>query len=231
MEKIILPLGSYEKILSQLEKWKVLSLKDLCTMMANQVGYKGLSKQIKKLEEQGFVSSLIIQDKSKFLYLTNKGVTVTAGGVSYDKSEENLNHDLKCSLVLREFIKYKNFIDGQMLDDRSDRISPDAKIVAKKNNNEYVLALELELNQKSKDRIKEKFKKYSSNDAYSYVLYVFQKPEVMSTYSKILGGMSNEIQNKIILLLDANLSIFKFDYELADCFFKGEHRNFESIFG
>ena len=92
MEKILLPIGPYENILSQLEKWKVLSLKDLCTIMADQVGYKGLSKQIKKLEEQGFVSSLITQDNSKFLYLTNKGAGVTASGVSYDKSEENLNH-------------------------------------------------------------------------------------------------------------------------------------------
>ena len=231
MEKIILPLGSYEKILSQLEKWKVLSLKDLCTIMADQVGYKGLSKQIKKLEEQGFVSSLITQDNSKFLYLTNKGAGVTASGVSYDKSEENLNHDLKCSLVLRELIKYKNFIDGQMLDDRSDGISPDAKIVAKINDNEYVLALELELSQKSKDRIKEKFKKYGSNDAYPHALYVFQKPEVMAAYSKILGGMTDKIQKKIILLLETKLSIYKFDYESSVCFFKGEQRKFESIFG
>jgi len=231
MERILLPMGSYENILYQLGKWKIVNLKDLCKMMTNQVGYKGLSKRVKKLEEQGFVSSIITHDNSKYLYLTNKGVTMASGGVSYDKLEEILNHDLKCSLVLRELLKYKNFIDGQMLDDRSDGISPDAKIIATKNNSEYVLALELEINQKSKDRIKEKFKKYSSNNTYPYVLYVFQKPEVMYAYTQILEGMSEEIQKKIICLLDAKLSIFKFDYETATCFFKGKLREFENIFG
>ncbi|OFZ23296.1 MAG: hypothetical protein A2202_02940 [Bdellovibrionales bacterium RIFOXYA1_FULL_36_14] len=231
MERLLLPVGAYESILAQIGKWKVISLKELCNIMAKQVGYKGLAKQITRLEKQGFISSFFSYDNNKYIYLTNKGRNLSPSGVNYCRSEENLNHDLKCSMVLRELLNFENFTDGEMLGEKTDSLSPDAKILAKKNHTEYVLALELELNQKSKDRIKEKFKKYSSYETYSYVLYVFQKPEVMNAYTKILQGMTEMVQKKIILLLDAKLSNFNFDFRSAVCFFRGELRNFESIFG
>ena len=231
MERLLLPVGAYESILAQIGKWKVISLKELCNIMAKQVGYKGLAKQITRLEKQGFISSFFSYDNNKYIYLTNKGRNLSPSGVNYCQSEENLNHDLKCSMVLRELLNFENFTDGEMLEEKTDGLSPDAKILAKKNHTEYVLALELELNQKSKDRIKEKFKKYSSYETYSYVLYVFQKPEVMNAYTKILQGMTEMVQKKIILLLDAKLSNFNFDFRSAVCFFRGELRNFESIFG
>jgi len=231
MEKLFLPIGSYENILAQIGRWKVISIKNLYEIMPVAISYQGFAKQIRKLESSGFVSSFLFPDKSKYIYLTRKGVMLVPYGVEYSHSKEMIVHDLKCGIVLRELLKFENFMEGQILGDKSEGLSPDAKILAKKKDKEYVLALELELNQKSKDRIKEKFKKYSSSVTYHYVLYVFQSPEVMNAYTKILQAMPEIVQLKIILLLDTNLSNFNFDFKSAVCFFKEGPRSFESIFG
>jgi len=149
MERIFVPVGSYEGILSQLGKWKVIGVKDLYEIMASKISYQGFSKQIRKLESNGFVASFIFPNKSKYVYLTSKAARLVPQGVEYSNSKEMLTHDLKCGMVLRELIKFKNFVDGEMLEDKTDGFSPDAKIYAKKNEMEYVLALELGKNLRS----------------------------------------------------------------------------------
>src|SRR3989339_220268 len=208
MEKLFLPIGSYENILAQIGRWKVISIKNLYEIMPVAISYQGFAKQIRKLESSGFVSSFLFPDKSKYIYLTRKGVRLVPYGVEYSNSKEMIIHDLKCGIVLRELLKFENFMEGQILGDKSEGLSPDAKILAKK-----------------------KDKKYSSSVAYHYVLYVFQSPEVMNAYTKILQAMPEIVQLKIILLLDTNLSNFNFDFKSAVCFFKEGPRSFESIFG
>ena len=138
MEKLFLPIGSYENILAQIGRWKVISIKNLYEIMPVAISYQGFAKQIRKLESSGFISSFLFPDKSKYIYLTRKGVMLVPYGVEYSHSKEMIVHDLKCGIVLRELLKFENFMEGQILGDKSEGLSPDAKILAKKKDKEYV---------------------------------------------------------------------------------------------
>ena len=111
MEKLFLPIGSYENILAQIGRWKVISIKNLYEIMPVAISYQGFAKQIRKLESSGFVSSFLFPDKSKYIYLTRKGVRLVPYGVEYSNSKEMIIHDLKCGIVLRELLKFENFLN------------------------------------------------------------------------------------------------------------------------
>ncbi|MCK5074435.1 MAG: hypothetical protein KAQ98_13475 [Bacteriovoracaceae bacterium] len=230
MEKVFIPIGRYTNVLSQLAKWKVISQRELFSVMDGLITYQGFAKQVQKLEAEGFISSFMAHDRNKYIYLTSIGARSTSQGTDYSNSKEMLGHDLMCSMVLRELLKFKNFKTGEMLDEKIGGIAPDARIDAQRGEVEYVLAVELELHRKSKDRIREKFKKYGSSETYSYCLYVFQRPEVHNTYVGMLKSMSQKIQKKIILLLDGNLTISEFNFQDSECWFKNEVKSFEAIF-
>ena len=232
MERVFIPIGPFQNILNNIANWKVIGLRKLFEMELYNLTYQGFAKQVKQLEQEGLVASFRGKDRTKYLYLTSRGSKVTSVGTSFELSDETLTHDLICSNVLLELLKYKNFVSANVMHDAGKLlIEPDGIIYAIKKNREYTCALEVELHQKSRDRIKAKFAKYSNSSIYTHVLYVTNKMSLIRFYNTILEQMNSDIENKIVLLLDEDLSATNFNYQKSKCWFKGEERSFVSIFG
>ena len=232
MERMFIPIGPFQGILNNIANWKVICLRKLFELELYDLSYQGFAKQVKQLEQEGLVASFRGKNRTKYLYLTSEGSKVASADTSFDISEETLTHDLICSNVLLELLKCKNFISANLMYDTSKLlIEPDGIIYAIRENKEYTCALEVELHQKSRGRIKEKFAKYLSSSIYTHVLYVTNKPSLIRFYNTVLEQMNSDIENKIVLLLDENLSAINFNYHKSKCWFKGKERSFVSISG
>ncbi|MAE59483.1 MAG: hypothetical protein CME69_11415, partial [Halobacteriovorax sp.] len=94
----------------------------------------------------------------------------------------------------------------------------------------HSIAVEVELNQKSSRRLTEKFVKYSNCKFYNYILYVFNKESVFNSYNKLLKSFDDEVQKKIILCLDENLSEESFKPMQSQYYYLGKELSFEDLF-
>jgi hypothetical protein len=232
MQRVFIPAGPFQNILHNIAQWKVIGLRKLFDMELYSLTYQGFAKQVTQLEREGLIASFRGKDKNKYLYLTPRGAKITNQRETFDLTEDTLTHDLICSNVVFELLKYENFVSGNVLHESSSKlISPDAVIHALKGEKDYAFAVEVELNQKSKDRIREKFVKYANTLTYAHALYVTNKLSLIKSYMSVLSQMKSEVRNKIVFLLDENLSTTQFEYKKARCWFKDDERNFESIFG
>ncbi len=232
MERVFIPTIHYQNILNNIGQWKIIGLSKLFEMDHFNLSYKGFAKQVVKLEQEGLLASFRAKDRTKFLYLTPKGGKITNKSACIDLANDTLSHDLICSNALLELLKYKNFVDGHVIHDDGKRLlAPDGVIYAIKGEREYSCAIEIELHQKNSDKIRTKLARYANSSVYAHVLYVANKPQLINFYNGILEQLNSEVRNKVVLLLDRKLSVSKFDYQNAKCWFKGEERTFESIFG
>ena len=232
MERIFITIGPFQNILNNIANWRVIGLRKLFELELYDLTYQGFGKQVNRLEREGLVASFRGKDRMKYIYLTPKGSEITSSNASFELSGETLTHDLICSNVLLELLKYINFVSGNVMHDTGKKlIDPDGVIYAIKAGKEYTCALEVELHQKNRSRVKEKFAKYSNSLIYTHVLYVTNKPSLIRFYNTVLGQMNSDIENKIVLLLDESLSTTNFNYQKSKCWFKGKERSFDSIFG
>jgi len=227
-----IPHGVYEDIINIVGQWKVVDMKSLKDMCNYEVGYFNLLKKVRTLESHGLVKGVLLGSKNKHIYLTNEGLRYTGHDYTYEICDENLTHDLIVSRVLKELLKHDSFTNGRMFHQIPvDQIFPDAQITGTKNNDIYRLAIEVELTQKSKKRVKEKYRRYAKGSVFTYGVFITNKETLFRTYRRFLEEMNNDIQEAIILILDKDMTATKFDYEKTECFYLGKMLNFEALFG
>ncbi|OFZ15335.1 MAG: hypothetical protein A2X86_17625 [Bdellovibrionales bacterium GWA2_49_15] len=232
MQTEFVPEGPYEDIINLLGQWKVLDMKSLSELNNFRLGYHNLLKKVRKLEQEGMIKGVSLGGKNKHIFLTQKGFTLTNYDQSYPIADENVAHDLIVGTVLRTFCKFSGFYNGKMFHQISaDEIFPDAAITGTRDNENYQLAIEVELTQKSQDRIKEKFRRYAKGNSFHYVLFITNKETLFKTYCRFLGEMNAEVQKAVILLLDKELSMSKFNHKESRCLYMGEEKNFRDLFG
>lgn len=225
-------IDSYIDILSEVGRWKIISMKSLYEGMSFKTSYQMFCRKIKKLESEGYVRSIIGDRRRKLITLTTRGSEVCPYGISFDEAEDSLNHDLIATNVVTKMIEFENFKTGQVqCFGRGLDVEPDGVIFGQKNGKEYSLAIEVELHQKSKTRLTDKLIKYSNSIYYSYVIYIINKEATFRAYKKILENMTEDVHRKIILLLDMELTATSFNYRKAKCYFKNDEKIFLEIFG
>ena len=104
------------------------------------------------------VKSVNLGRKRKHVYLSNTGIKFTNYDNTYELTDECMNHDVIVGTALRAFLKYPNCYNGRMFHQIvENNISPDAVLSGEKGGNEYELAIEVELTQKSSRRVKSKY--------------------------------------------------------------------------
>jgi len=232
MKTEFVPQGPYEDIINLLGQWKVLDMKSLSELSNYRLAYHNLLKKVRRLEQEGMVKGVSLGGKSKHIFLTSKGFMLTSHDQSYPIADENVTHDLVVGRVLRSFCKIDGFCNGKMFHQIStEEIFPDAAITGTRDGENYQLAIEVELTQKSQDRIKEKFRRYAKGNAFDYVLFVTNKESLFKTYARFLGEMKAEVQKAVILLFDKGLSVSKFDYGGSRCLYIGDEKRFGDLFG
>ena len=226
---IFIPTSKHIDILNEIGRWKVISLQRLFVETGKKMKYSPFCRTLKNLEANGLVKSYVGDRKRKYVTLSVSGSKYSIYNASHVESEAEVAHDLLASALLRFLLEFENFKSGYILADEFE-VVPDALIHAQKKGREYVLALELELTQKSKKRLISKLLKYESSSSFDYVLYVTNKTSLYDSYRKTLMRMNNEIQKKVILLLDEELSEMKSNYLESKVFFKGEKKSFTEVF-
>ncbi len=232
MKASFIPQGVYEDIINIVGQWKVVDMKSLSEMCNYDVGYHNLLKKVRKLETQGLIKGVLLGRKNKHIYLTDKGLKYTGHDYTYEICDENLTHDLIVSRVLKELLKNDSFMNGRMFHQISgDQLLPDAEVSVGKGRDIFRLALEVELTQKSQNRVKEKYRRYATGSVFTYGVFITNKVTLFNTYRRFLEEMKQDIQEAIVLILDKQMTATKFNYEKSECFYLGRTLSFECLFG
>lgn len=232
MRRNFIPQGVYEDIINIVGQWKVVDMKSLREMCSYDVGYHNLLKKVRTLETHGLIKGVLLGRKNKHIYLTDKGLKCTGFDYTYEICDENITHDLVVGKVLKELLENESFVDGRMFHQISgEDLLPDAEVSGVKSQENYKLAIEVELTQKSQKRIKEKYRRYARGSVFDYGVFITNKVSLFKTYKRFLMEMDKDVQGAIVLILDSKMTATKFNCENSECFYLGKTIGFDQLFG
>lgn len=230
MSNIIL-VDQYYEILLELGKWKVISLKNLFSNLKIDETYQMFCFRVRRLEKEGLINSVLGSNKRKYLSLTNEGMKFSP--TAFESSDPaTFNHDLISSTVASTLLRKDifEFVERRLSDECLD-LEPDGYLKGKKLEQVYLMALEIELTQKSKKRVTEKFNKYSECNDFDYCLYLTNKRSLYNSYCKILDSLEEKVREKIIIAIDEKLSPTCFRYKDTNCYFQGKELHLNNLLG
>tara|TARA_Y100000768_G_scaffold388444_1_gene384391 strand:+ start:2484 stop:3260 length:777 start_codon:yes stop_codon:yes gene_type:complete len=221
----------YREIIEALGKWKILECRDLYKTIDMKISYETLKRRVRFLEQQGLLESKFSNNCLKYVYLTDLGIRYTSQDQTFSPKEEEISHDIICSKVVQEFLKFSNVVEAKMYHQISTAyINPDAELIIQKENS-YKMALEIELTQKSQKRIKNKFEKYSDHKDFDYCVFITNKKRIIETYSRYLREMNKSFQENFFFILCDNLLDKKPVLDSIQCFHLEEVVSLNKIFG
>lgn len=196
--------------LTPLLKWRIMDIKSLKEMSSFPKNYYSFCRLVRSMEEKAILKSKRDPDnKKKYVYLTELGERALAGDEgSTCINPETLKHDKWVSeiiqgLMLRGWIhdfKLEHEIKSRGIRSMSQVLIPDAVLYGEKNQVQYSMAFELELNQKIYPRIVEKVRQYAHGKDYDYCLYLFPNPRLLKSYLQVIQQkVSEEYQSQFML--------------------------------
>ncbi len=229
---IFIPIDYYAQILNEVGRFKIITMRNLYQTLNVELSYSLFCRKVKKLEYEGLIRSIIGMRKSKILTLTNKGSQYSKFGAQYSDSDKELNHDLIASNVILELDKLPTFKAGSVIHSTDQNgIESDGLIYFNKGDKNATLGIEVELTQKSKDRIAKKFCEYTNSKEISYSLFIFNKESVFRAYKNQIDSMINEVTDSNLLLLDESLSSNSFSFFDKEVYFSRKFTSFKELFG
>jgi len=214
-------------------KWKILRLQ-LLKELANYHGKINTFRKILiRLENNGIVKSFIEpMNKSKYVYLTKTGASLVGQTSFKELSNEILYHDSKVVEITRELLKLKSINKVELEHEicSLDTLIPDAILSGSKNNINFNLAFELEITQKSKQRIIEKVRDYLNAVEFDYVLYVFCSEAILKNYTKTINEKIGEkVWQKIIFLYVPSILNGETKLENTKCYFNNQEVEIKNV--
>ena len=231
--------GAYEDIIRTLGQWRILDLKSLLKKTHYNYSYQAFAKRVKKLEDYGHLDSIYFQSYRKYLYLTSKGLREAGLNDAWSVNKDIIHHDIISVNVFEYFLGLKGVQSGDIYLDRAGAEKrPDCYINLKENKKKIEkMALEVELSQKSYERIEDKFLDYLEKDTYDLILYLFQKTTIFESYKEKLDRVdrhrdpliSRWCRDKMILLIEPEIKHKKFNLMDSICYFEGKIEKFSAI--
>jgi hypothetical protein len=228
---------SYFDLLEPLRQWKILNVKALKEESEYQSSDSGFYKIITKLEKNLLIDSFInTWSNEKYLYLLPNGMkALGANNKALNVNRDLRFHDSIVSRVARTFTKYP-FIKQVCLDihtrDRFPLLErvPDF-LVQGETNKTFSMAIEIELTQKSQDRVKKIIHTYSDSKVVNHILYISDKKTILNTYRRYLSELGDDILKDRFLFMHAkNLAKGKEVLTQEPVFFKDKITNLHNIF-
>jgi hypothetical protein len=227
--------------LTPLLNWRVLDLKSLREENMNVIGYKNFHRIIRSLEKQNILEGYLDPlSRKKFVYLSTFGereLSITENPTTISK--ETIIHDIKVSEITRSMLE-NGFVEKVELEHQlnqnesfkqDQRIVPDALLYVDKNNHEYHIAFELELNRKNNQRIIEKIKLYDHSNFYHYVMYVFKTENIRNQYMNLINTtFGDDTMKKIIFLYHPSISTNPSDLKNMEGYIGNKKINIEQVF-
>jgi len=149
-------------------------------------------------------------------------------GFTFKMNRDNRYHDSLvvklCRKLKREYEIDEIYLDFEVKE-RFKFLShlPDA-VISLEGDNPVSIALELELTQKNRERIREIFKAYSESPFINNVIFVFSKDSVFRSYQKFFSLLEHEINtDKFLFLMIKGLNNKELDFK----YLKAVHQNKE----
>lgn len=200
----------HEAYLAPLLKWRILDVEGLRFEIDFDMNYSAFCRSLRLLETKGVIESYRRPNSGKkFVFLTERGEKLLKHGQNPTAiSRETLIHDLKVSEWVRAFLKRGWIQNGTLEHELHNkrqfgsalRVIPDALLESIKNKKNCKIALELELNLKSRPRIIEKVRQYLADDSIDGVLYLFSKQGHFESYRELIVDEEGEGALKKIAL-------------------------------
>ena len=193
-----------------------------------------------KSEKKGLVSS--VKDptsKRKFVHLTKNGerhIGLLHSTLGFN--DGTFHHDSRLSIIARKFLEFEAIRDVELEHDllRGKRIGrikghiPDAVLYGKRGENNFTVALELELTAKSKTRYLEKCRYYVGSSIYDYALYFFSDLATLKNYKReIVSALGPESQERLLLAYNTNLYQQDMKFEETEVFYMNEEVRIDEI--
>jgi hypothetical protein len=193
------------KLLYPLKDWRVLDLASLRIESKFHLCRTSFNRLTLRFEKAKIIKGFRDPwSRKKYVYLTRKGEElISLNEYPTALSEESLFHDLRVVDFGRELLKNEVFkkirFEHQIVNRRNYvnnlALIPDAEIDGEMNGKKFSLAVELELHQKSKDRLEKKGEQYLGS-LYDHCLFMFGDKNTLENYRKFfsekLGPKFNE---------------------------------------
>lgn len=210
MNKDIL-LWSNIEIINALDKWGVLTLRNLHKLLTSKISIHGLRRKIHRLALEDYVFISRLDNKNEMIILPTKK---TLNHLSSSRSfidEAMVYHNLFISILGLELLNRENVFYYKLPHEfqtsrtpsafnSSNRpessISPDAYLGVMHNEKIFKVAIEIELTQKSSDRVFEKFYQYKESKYFDYVIYFFKSRSILNSYRRRLQEMLLETKDE-----------------------------------
>jgi hypothetical protein len=207
----------YMNYLTPLQKWRIMDLESLRRACDTEPNYFHFARIIREMEKEKIVESFKHRfNGKKYIFFSSFGERQISNEKNPTSiSKDSLIHDMKVSELAQSFFNL-NWVDyisleHELLNKRDFRqtfkIIPDALMGIKVGGKKINIALELELTQKQKQRIREKAKQYIISSKYEYVLYFFSKQSVMNTYmEEIKNTVGEKNLNRFLFVIIPSLT-------------------------
>ena len=229
---------SYVDLLMPLKKWKILDVKALKEASEYSGSFSGLYKIISKLEKNLLLDSFTNSwSNEKFVYLSPNGLKALGekeGGLGLNR--DTRFHDFLVSKVARFFAGYAFvkdvYLDFQVKDafPLLERV-PDCLLVGALKS-PFKMAVEVELTQKSHERVGQIYRTYSDSKVVNQILYITDKQSIFDAYREHFNQKGGElIKEKFLFLLAKDLSKGRCDLKNEPVYFKGSMTSLNEIFG
>lgn len=183
------------RIKQLLLKWKTLPIKTLSDV-ALEAKYSTVTTNLTRMKGRGLVDFSNIHDVSnnKLVYPTLKLLSILRSSKELIINHDHLSHDAMVGAFCLAMLKIDIFTDSQIEDylKMSDEFNPikgfypDAILKGFVENRKFTMPVELELNQKSETRIRDKFRGYEKYSTYTDIIFSFVDERVARKYDSVL---------------------------------------------
>ena len=232
--------GLHLDYLSNLLNWRILDFQKLMELSNYDRGYNNFTKIVSRLEARKLIEKYSpANTNKKYIYLTADGEKLISEDNRFCRPAQNsIYHDLLMSELCYEFLKLKCFDEAileHLIHNKKEflKISgpiPDAILKGKIEKESFRIALELELTQKSHDRVCQKVSQYLVSN-YDYVVYLFNSKSTFNSYAKILiEKYGDRVFKKVLFFLIDEKEITKEKILNFKGYFEGDQITLRDVF-
>lgn len=237
----------YQKYLNPLIKWKILDTKSLQKLSNYKGSFVSFCEMIRNLKEKGLICwEPLIHKRKRVVYLTRDAQKEILPHAPYFVDEGIIFHDAIATNIVRSFLGKKYFHRCELSHEHIGNkkwnyatiLEPDAILFGENKGLTFKIAIEVELTQKSKDRITEKFNTYIKSEFFDSVIYIFNERNVFDAYINLVKEIqstsptplfSKSVGQKIFLLFKEDLLKFPLEFSENPIFANNQERKFREV--
>ena len=228
------------QFLNPLRQWKIMTVEALYAQSNYKGTYKAFHKILKRLERVGVTQGFRdMWSRKKFIYLTELGSELIFGSDQLVPFNNAIFHDARVAMIGEALLQQSCFFQLRLEHEYrlrqvdkayGQQYFPDAMISYDEGLNEEprTLGIEVELSQKSKDRIRTKLGVASSAKDLNHVIFLFSEKSIYQAYVRLWCEVFEKNRgNSVLFFCDEGIISGRINLASA----RGHYNGKEYIFG